>query len=84
MESEDYLLVKQNKTVFVMYSKEYDQCDSLKLYLVTGTFFLSDSDSSVLGPDMALSIEYVLKTVPQRNRDTEHKQVSSFLTLQNY
>ncbi|XP_051273709.1 radial spoke head 10 homolog B isoform X2 [Dicentrarchus labrax] len=36
---------------------------------------LCDSDSSILGPDMALNIEYLLDMIPERERDTEHKQV---------
>lgn len=47
------------------------------LYLGTGAFPLSGCDSSVLGPNMALNIEYVLDKIPERKRDTERKQVSS-------
>uniref|UniRef100_A0A4W6CJH5 Radial spoke head 10 homolog B n=1 Tax=Lates calcarifer TaxID=8187 RepID=A0A4W6CJH5_LATCA len=36
---------------------------------------LCGSDSSVLGPDMALNIQCLLDEIPESKRDTEHKQV---------
>ncbi|XP_034563475.1 radial spoke head 10 homolog B isoform X2 [Notolabrus celidotus] len=36
---------------------------------------LPGSDSSVLGPDMTLNIDYLLDKIPSRNRDTEREQV---------
>ncbi|XP_039991891.1 radial spoke head 10 homolog B [Xiphias gladius] len=44
-----------------------------------GAFPLSGCDSSVLGPNMALNIEYVLDKIPERKRDTERKQVEFVL-----
>ncbi|XP_022598078.1 radial spoke head 10 homolog B-like [Seriola dumerili] len=40
-----------------------------------GAFPLLGSDSSALGPDMALNIECLLDKIPERKRDTERKQV---------
>ncbi|XP_040885363.1 radial spoke head 10 homolog B [Toxotes jaculatrix] len=40
-----------------------------------GALPLSGSESSVLGPDMALNIECLLNQIPERKRDTERKQV---------
>ncbi|XP_069012056.1 radial spoke head 10 homolog B isoform X1 [Embiotoca jacksoni] len=42
-----------------------------------------DSDSSVLGPDMALNIECVLDKIPERNHDTERKQVEFVVLRQD-
>ncbi|XP_035514034.1 radial spoke head 10 homolog B isoform X2 [Morone saxatilis] len=41
---------------------------------------LCDSDSSILGPDMALSIKCLLDMIPERERNTERKQVE-FMVL---
>ncbi|XP_071319624.1 radial spoke head 10 homolog B isoform X2 [Trachinotus anak] len=48
-----------------------------------GAFPLSGSDSSVLGPDMALNIEFLLDKIPERKRDTERKQVE-FVVLRKH
>lgn len=54
------------------------QSCSLEILLkfVIGAFPLSHSNSSLLGPDMALNIDCLLDMIPERKRDTERKQVS--------
>ncbi|XP_027145452.1 radial spoke head 10 homolog B isoform X2 [Larimichthys crocea] len=47
-----------------------------------GTFSLSDSDSSILGPDMALNIGCLLDKLPERERDAERKQVEFVVLMQ--
>ncbi|CAG5909402.1 unnamed protein product [Menidia menidia] len=42
-----------------------------------GGFPLSGSDSTILGPDMALSIGCLLERIPENRRNVERKQVSS-------
>ncbi|KAM9715646.1 radial spoke head 10 homolog B [Menidia menidia] len=48
-----------------------------------GGFPLSGSDSSILGPDMALSIGCLLERIPENRREVERKQVES-VVLQNH
>ncbi|KAM4715130.1 radial spoke head 10 homolog B [Anableps anableps] len=47
-----------------------------------GILPLSDSDSSILGPDMAFNIEVLLEKIPKRNREAENKQVESVVLNQ--
>ncbi|XP_026171381.1 radial spoke head 10 homolog B isoform X2 [Mastacembelus armatus] len=44
---------------------------------------LCDSDSSVLGPDMALNIECLLDKIPEKKRNTERKQVGFVVLRQD-
>ncbi|TKS90032.1 Radial spoke head 10 -like protein B [Collichthys lucidus] len=43
---------------------------------------LCDSDSSILGPDMALNIGCLLDKLPERERDAERKQVEFVVLMQ--
>ncbi|XP_076615381.1 radial spoke head 10 homolog B [Chaetodon auriga] len=47
-----------------------------------GAFPLSGTESSLLGPDMALNIEYLLDVIPERERDAERKQVEFAVLMQ--
>ncbi|KAG8009050.1 Radial spoke head 10-like protein B [Nibea albiflora] len=47
-----------------------------------GAVSLSDSDLSILGPDMALNIGCLLDRLPERERDTERKQVEFVVLMQ--
>ncbi|XP_039472068.1 radial spoke head 10 homolog B isoform X3 [Oreochromis aureus] len=48
---------------------------NLRAHAPLGAFLLSHSNSSLLGPDMALNIDCLLDIIPERKRDTERKQV---------
>ncbi|XP_037547562.1 radial spoke head 10 homolog B [Nematolebias whitei] len=48
-----------------------------------GVFHALESDSSVLGPDMALSIDHVLEKIPERKREAERKQVEAVVMREN-
>ncbi|XP_023136217.2 radial spoke head 10 homolog B isoform X2 [Amphiprion ocellaris] len=56
---------------------------SLRTPTPFGAFLLSDSHSSTLGPDMALSIECLLDKIPERKRDTERTQVEFVVLRQD-
>ncbi|XP_047232322.1 radial spoke head 10 homolog B isoform X3 [Girardinichthys multiradiatus] len=48
-----------------------------------GVLPLSESDSSILGPDMALNIECILEKTPKRDRESERRQVE-FVVLSHH
>nr|XP_020471525.1 radial spoke head 10 homolog B2 isoform X2 [Monopterus albus] len=48
-----------------------------------GAFPLSDSDTAILGPNVALNIECLLDKIPERKHDTELKQVGYVVLRQD-